>query len=312
MSSTYGVFDLYLKERIVVSPSILRCVFQGDDVDQMQRHAPDQRIKLLLPQPDSVKLNFGDENDWYRGYQSIPKEQRPLMRTYTIRELRTEKKEMDVEFVLHDHHSPVSNWLSQVQSGDLLQVVAPRREQQDGMEGSGKKGNGIEGCEWKPSPQVRQSLLIADETALPAALGILEQLAEDDAPPYVQAFFEVPVTEDCVNLDHFTFADIFWLPRDGQEKYEHGERLVEAVRQHVVIPESANIQMQSTIEEASSEDKLWERAENENNPNSFYAWVAAESSTVKKLRHYLILERHLDRSTINFMAYWSKSSPRGR
>ncbi|CDH30831.1 siderophore-interacting protein [Xenorhabdus bovienii] len=47
-----------------------------------------------------------------------------------------------------------------------------------------------------------QTFLIADETALPAALGILEQLAQRDNPPYVQAFFEVPEQGDCVNVEH--------------------------------------------------------------------------------------------------------------
>ncbi len=37
---------------------------------------------------------------------------------------------------------------------------------------------------------------------------------------------------------------------------------------------------------------------------TLYAWVAAESSTVKTLRRYLIGERDLDRATVNFMAYW--------
>lgn len=39
---------------------------------------------------------------------------------------------------------------------------------------------------------LQQALLIADETAVPAAMGILEQLAQQTNPPRVQAFFEVP------------------------------------------------------------------------------------------------------------------------
>ncbi|AOM40884.1 siderophore-interacting protein [Xenorhabdus hominickii] len=301
MSSVYGVFDLSLKERIMISPSILRCVFNGPEVHQMQRYAPDQRIKLLLPLANSIELKLNSEGDWYRDYMAIPKEQRPLMRTYTIRALRVEQQEMDVEFVLHGKNSPVSNWLSQAKVGDPLQVIAPKGEHQDCFDG----------CEWKPSPQVCHSLLIADEAALPAALGILEQLAQYDDPPYVQAFFEVPIVEDCINVEHFTFADIFWLPRDEGDKHAYGERLVEAVRQYATIPDSATTQMQSLVEEVSPEERLWERANNENSAQSFYAWVAAESSTVKKLRHYLTLERYLDRTTVNFMAYWSKSSSRG-
>lgn len=299
MSSGYGIFDLYLKEQIVISPSILRCVFRGPEVHQMQRYAPDQRIKLLFPTSDSLRLKPESGNNWHRDYLSMPREQRPLMRTYTIRALRNAQQEMDVEFVLHGHNSPVSNWLSRANTGELLQVIAPK----------GKSQAALEGCEWKPSPQVRQSLLIADETALPAALGILEQLARQDNPPQVQAFFEVPTAADCINVAQFTFADVFWLPRE--EKYHYGERLLESVRQHAVIPESACMQVQPVIETDSPEEQLWERAEKENNTHHFYAWIAAESSSVKKLRHYFILERHLDRHTVNFMAYWSKSSSRG-
>jgi NADPH-dependent ferric siderophore reductase len=55
------------------------------------------------------------------------------------------------------------------------------------------------------------------------------------------------------------------------------------------------------VESSLSDEVLWERAAGS---NAFYAWVAAESSAVKTLRRYLIGERDLDRSTVNFMAYW--------
>ncbi|WP_275370695.1 hypothetical protein [Xenorhabdus bovienii] len=64
---------------------------------------------------------------------------------------------------------------------------------------------------------------------------------------HVQAFFEVPEQGDCVNVEHFTFADVFWLPRDTEGKYQYGKRLIEEVPQHVTIPESAFIKEQSLI-----------------------------------------------------------------
>ncbi len=44
------------------------------------------------------------------------------------------------------------------------------------------------GYEWTPPDGLRNALLIADETALPAAKGILESLARQPHPPRVQAF----------------------------------------------------------------------------------------------------------------------------
>ena len=52
------------------------------------------------------------------------------------------------------------------------------------------------------------------------------------------------------------------------------------------------VRRRSPLAESSlSDEVLWERAAG---GNAFYAWVAAESSTVKTLRRYLIGERDLD------------------
>jgi NADPH-dependent ferric siderophore reductase len=290
-ASSYRIFDIKLKAKERVSPSLLRCVFEGPEVNRMKLEAPDQRIKLLFPTENGQTPLLEKGEDWYRNYLSIPKEQRPLMRTYTLRALRPEQYEMDVEFVLHGVTGPASAWATHARSGDVLQVVAPNAGYQ--------RDSG--GYEWAPPAQMAQALLIADETALPAAMGILEQLALQVKPPRVQAFFEVPLAGDCVSLERFPFAQVHWLPRDTGHQLAHGSLLVEAVRQWVEIPAAAKVAAQSLVENSVGGDVLWERAES---ANAFYAWVAAESSTVKALRCYLIGKCCLDRSTVNFMAYW--------
>lgn len=290
-ASSYRIFDITLKVKENVSPSLLRCVFEGPDVHRMKLEAPDQRIKLLFPADDGQIPRLENSDDWYRHYMAIPKEQRPIMRTYTLRALRTEHNQMDVEFVLHGVNGPASAWATHAKPGDTLQAVAPNADF-DGDSG---------GYEWAPPAHLRQALLIADETAVPAAMGILEQLAQQANPPQVQAFFEVPLASDCLNMDRFPFAEVYWLPRDVGHQQMHGTLLVESVRQRVTIPESARARAQSLAENSLGGELLWERAEG---AKGFYAWVAAESSAVKALRRYLIGERDLDRSTVNFMAYW--------
>ncbi|CAI0840139.1 siderophore-interacting protein [Serratia grimesii] len=289
--SSYRIFDITLKVKENVSPSLLRCVFEGPDVHRMKLEAPDQRIKLLFPAEEGQNLRLENSDDWYRDYMAIPKAQRPVMRTYTLRALRVEQNQMDVEFVLHGVNGPASAWATHAKPGDTIQTVAPNADF-DGDSG---------GYEWAPPSALQQALLIADETAVPAAVGILEQLAQQANPPRVQAFLEVPVAGDCLNMDRFPFAEVYWLPRDVGHQQMHGTLLVESVRQRVHIPESARTQAQSLAENSLGGDLLWERAEG---AKSFYAWVAAESSAVKALRRYLIGERDLDRSTVNFMAYW--------
>lgn len=52
------------------------------------------------------------------------------------------------------------------------------------------------GYEWKPPRGVRRILIIADETALPAAAGIFETLDDLPLAPRVEALIEVPRSDD--------------------------------------------------------------------------------------------------------------------
>lgn len=291
MAASYRIFDITLKQKVRISPSLVRCVFSGPQVHQMKLEAPDQRIKLLFPAEDGQRSRLENSDDWYRCYMALPKAQRPIMRTYTLRGLRQAQQELDVEFVLHGVNGPASAWATHAEAGATLQVVAPDAEF------AGDSG----GYEWVPPAHLQQALLIADETALPAAMGILEQLAQQANPPRVQAFFEVPASGDCISVAQFPFAEVHWLPRDGGPPQRHGAQLLDAVRRHVEIPATARAAAQSLAENSLGGDLLWERAAG---GNGFYAWVAAESSTVKALRRYLIAECDLDRDAVNFMAYW--------
>lgn len=46
---SYRLFNVVLARKERLSPSMLRCVFRGDEVRHMKIDAPDQRIKLLFP-----------------------------------------------------------------------------------------------------------------------------------------------------------------------------------------------------------------------------------------------------------------------
>lgn len=289
MAASYRLFDLTLKSRHQITPSLLRCVFTGDEVAQMKHEAPDQRIKLLFSENGAFPQGLGEGDNWYQDYLALPKEIRPVMRTYTLRALRRDAREMDVEFVLHGENGPASRWATHACPGERLLVVAPDAAF-DGDSG---------GYEWVPPDNMNQALLIADETALPAALGILEQLAKSAQPPAVQAFIEVPHKEDIHDVSAFGFARVHWIARESDR---YGEALLDEVKARVDIPAWAQCHAQSLASSSLLEDEIWERAEGK---KPFYAWVAGESSTVKNLRHYLTGERNLDRACVNFMAYWS-------
>ncbi|CAK8738754.1 hypothetical protein SODG_002357 [Sodalis praecaptivus] len=123
--SSYKIFDVTLKERYAITPSLQRCVFYGEDVTAMARNAPDQRIKVVLPLASGESPALEDNGEWYPSWPALPAERRPPLHTYTLRNVRPEQGEVDIEFVMHGDNGPASRWVSQARAGDRLQLIAP-------------------------------------------------------------------------------------------------------------------------------------------------------------------------------------------
>ncbi|HGW5539645.1 siderophore-interacting protein [Pseudomonas aeruginosa] len=290
----YRLFNVELKRREQLSPALTRFVFGGPEVAEMKTLAADQRIKIFFPDASGQPPNLPGGSEWYQAYRSVEPARRPPMRTYTIRALRAEQEEVDVEFVLHGENGPASAWATHARIGDRLQLAAPNRQY----------GDDPGGYEWKPPAGVRHILLIADETALPAVAGILEELAGEAQPPVVEAFLEVPGEADILDLPAIPGARLHWLPRHQAGIHSrNGERMIEAARQ-ARLPERevAGGAAQELEDIDIDEEILWELASPES--GSFYAWVAGESAAVMAIRRYLVQERGIDKRHLTLMGYW--------
>ncbi|MGG6344008.1 siderophore-interacting protein [Stenotrophomonas indicatrix] len=286
---TYRLFEVALKERRVLSPSLDRMVFTGADVARMKTEGPDQRIKVFFPLPGQDAPDVPSGEDWYARYRALPDDARPPMRTFTIRQLRAGDCEVDVDFVLHGETGPASRWATHARPGDRVVLLAPDADCADSSEG----------WEWKPPAGVGQVLLVADETALPAVAGILEELAGLADPPRTLALLEIAQAGDAVPLKAPATAELMWLPR-GQEV--HGQRLLQAVQ--------ARLAAASAVAEGAELDDidvdaqiLWEQAD-ASADGTMYAWVAGEAGAVMAIRRYLVKDCGLDRRAITFMGYW--------
>lgn len=292
--SAYRIFDVRHAGKKILSPHMARITFAGEDVAVMATFAPDQRIKLFFPRADGTLPVIPNRPDWYDIYRTVPPRERAPMRTYTIRYLRADRCEVDVDFVLHGDNGPASRWALNAQPGDPIQISAPNANY------SGEVG----GYEWQPLADVQHVLLLADETALPAAAGILEELAGLETQPRVDAFFEVPDEADKLDLPSWHGLDLRWLVREGQagEAYAYGERMIAAANEvdlpHDVLS-GANAEV---LVEPDSDDLLWDRALSET--GKFYAWVAGETGAVSRIRTALVKERGVDRRHANLMGYW--------
>lgn len=313
---SYRLFDIALTKRTQVSASLVRFTFTGPSVGQMETYAPDQRVKLFFPEGNGTldqlfELAKQEEHDWYSAYRALPDAQRPSARTYTIRSLRPEKAEVDVEFVLHGDNGPASRWAMHARPGDRLAMTAPI---------ANAEGPKL-GYEWKPPQNVRRILIIADETALPAAAGILEILNDLPLKPKVEALLEVPRSDDVQTLPQV--AKLRWLARETEPACQHGELLLRALQdidlqQEIVTlggnPSTAtNGSQAGSCEDELSQDEnapLWEPATLDDSA-PFYAWIAAETKVAMKLRRYLVNECGLPKRYVTSMGYWRLGKENG-
>ncbi|GAB3155771.1 siderophore-interacting protein [Amycolatopsis stemonae] len=180
------------------TPRTVRVTFTGDGLADLEPW-PDQQLKLLFPPPGRpVRLPEPDDDvmRWYQAYLAIPEDERPVMRSYTVRS--RERATIDVEFVLHDGTAgPATAWAGTAKEGDVLGRYGPD-------------------AAYRRALSTADTLVLAgDETAVPAIAGILSEV--DNAV----AFVEVPDAAEERPLP------VHWVHRDGAG---HGVKLLAAVR----------------------------------------------------------------------------------
>ncbi|MET8353172.1 siderophore-interacting protein [Micromonospora sp. NPDC005206] len=271
-----------------LSPSFVRVTFTGSDLDRFADNGYDQRIKLALPLPGQREVRLPEGPDWYAKWRALPEHLRNPVRTYTVRAVRPDLAEVDVDLVLHGDSGPATRWAARVRAGDEIAILGPDAGY-DGDHG---------GIEFQPS--AAGSLLLAgDETAVPAISGICERLPRDARGTVV---LEVPDIDDVLPLAAPPRVEVRWLVRGADG---HGSRLVPAVAAAAgeLLAGDATGAAQPVADVDVDTEILWE-VPDEVPPVPLYAWLAGEAGVIRTLRRHLVAERGLDRRAVAFMGYW--------
>ncbi|MBH0130116.1 siderophore-interacting protein [Salinibacterium sp. NK8237] len=281
-----------------LSPHFKRVTFAGAEFEAFGTDGFDQRIKIVFPLPGIGLSDIGAhdpqtiaEGTWYARWRALPDEARNPFRTYTIRAVRPELREIDVDMVFHGANGPAGQWLANAAAGDEVIIVGPD---------AASIHSGI-GIDWHPGP-ARTVLLAGDETSAPAICNILERL---DPSVQAHAFIEIPDAADQPPLNLTSNCHVTWLPRGEQPA---GSALDPAVRAwtkanaSLVLPALAPTpQLLGDIDVDT--ELLWD-SPGEASGKHFYAWLAAEACTIKLLRRFLVSETGVDRKQVAFMGYW--------
>ena len=303
--SPFRVFAVEVARIEDLSPSFRRFTFTGADLDQFADTGLDQRVKLILAAP-SCPGNPLDAlcgaSDWYGCWRAMPDTVRPVLRTYTVRAVRQDAREIDVDMVLHGDVGPATRWARRAQPGDTLAICGPN-SQFDGWCG---------GVEWVQPEHSLAVLLAGDETAVPAIASILEELTPDARG---EAVLEVPCAEDILPISAPAGVRVTWIARDGAE---HGAQLIPAVHQAAERLLAPPIGPTATVIEDVDVDAgiLWEVPVDPEGAaltrsTDLYAWLAGEAGVIKQLRRHLVSERGVDRRSVAFMGYWREGRAEG-
>ncbi|MFV0574109.1 MAG: siderophore-interacting protein [Vibrio sp.] len=128
-----------------VSLNMQRVILQSDEFKQLQSTDLGGYIKLLF------------HPDGHTDIAQLPEDARPLMRTYTIRELDCEKGQISVDFVKHQLQHKVNrkqggyaiSWAMNTKQGDEIYIGGPGNRSDIDFD-------------------AKQVILVADMTAIPA------------------------------------------------------------------------------------------------------------------------------------------------
>ncbi|WP_269859202.1 siderophore-interacting protein [Streptomyces sp. RPT161] len=194
----FRFFDLRVARTERLGPGMVRVTFGGEQLAGFASGGRDQRFKLFLPHPGQDAPVVPTHEDWFAQWRTMDPAVRGVMRSYTVREQRRERQELDVDFAVHGDTGPASRWAQRARPGDRVTVLGPVVEDNGGVD-------------FRPPPGTDWVLITGDETALPAVAGILDWL-----PPGTRAkvWIEVSHPADLQELPTAANADIVWLVRD--------------------------------------------------------------------------------------------------
>jgi NADPH-dependent ferric siderophore reductase len=232
-----------------LTPHMARIALGGDDFGAFGVEEPGEIITLLWPAPGHPLVLPGSGWSFPPGVADAQH-----ARNYTVRRFDADRGEVQVDFVLHADGGRASRWATSAQPGDRIGFAGPRTH-------------------WTSDEQAGWTLLVADETGLPALAAIVETLPEGH--PTV-ALIEIADAAERQPLPTPADLTLHWLLREGEAVGTH-PRLADAVRALDLPPAAAS---------------------------TGRVWGAGEAGSMRLVRDHVRQERGLPSEAVSVLGYW--------
>jgi len=203
-----------------LTPHMIRLVLGGSGFDTFKpSEFADSYVKFVIVR-DDVDVSALPQPLTLDSFNELPEEQRPVVRTYTIRRVDPDRREITVDFVVHGEHGAAGPWAASAQPGQPAYLMGP----------SGA---------YSPDPDADWHLLASDEAGLPALGAALEAL-----PPNAvgRAFIEISGPDEEVPLSAPDGVEVRWIYRGGrsdlvpEEQAGDNAPLIAAVTESAWLP----------------------------------------------------------------------------
>ncbi|PPG27777.1 siderophore-interacting protein [Pseudoclavibacter sp. RFBG4] len=248
-----GLVRSRLASRERVSEHVVRVTLEGDDFARFQGLGFDQWFRLLLPQQDETVFDRVHDRIDFKGYLKyllISQSTRPAIRNYTVREFRQAQRQLDIDVIVHGDAGIAGPWARDAQIGAPVALID-------------------QGCGYAPPASTDWQLLVADETGMPAIVGILRDLPKTARG---HAIVEIPSHGDAQPVELPSGFTLDWVTRPNGTR--PGETALQAARE--------------TRLEGSTP----------------YAFAVGESQLATGVRRHLVRDLAVPKTQVTFAGYW--------
>ncbi|MEM7693091.1 MAG: siderophore-interacting protein [Pseudomonadota bacterium] len=178
---------LTVKEAHRLTPNMVRVTFAGEALRGIPAGREGGNCKILIPSVGQSREAFAAQ------LLDGPK---PVTRTYTVRHIRSDALELDVDFVAHGDEGPASAWAARAKPGSFCGFRGPSTAKVEKF-----------AADWY--------LVAADMSAIPVAAATLEAMPREATGT---AIFEITSEADKQAIDAPAGVDVHWLVHDDPHR----------------------------------------------------------------------------------------------